>query len=214
MRLFSAYHVDWESVAIGFCFDDNVPLETQLDEDERQFWMFKDDIKISEDIDDEFKIYTAIANDLSDETDIQLCIAKSLEDAKDYFAFAFNEDKPYVREAISEDVGCMNGISQFLFYDEQGWMREEASPKVRQDIVDLFSNDKYKINQYIDQHFIENVKEFFHRDSKLCNEYLHKACRDKDYEFSDDMYLYWWRYYLLDDYEIKEYQFPKEVLKS
>lgn len=145
-----------------------------------------------------YKVYSCIGKEVDDERDIQVCIAKDIESAKDTFAFMLNEDSPHMRNWIDDIAINMSGAEAAgFFHDENGYMFSDTEPEPRADLIAEYGE---KIWGYIDEQFEKNVKCFFDKDDELCEIYLARA-RGKKVKFPEKMYLYWWKYHYLDDYD-------------
>jgi hypothetical protein len=141
--------------------------------------------------------------------DVHICIARNIEQAKDIFACMLDSSNGHMRSLINDMAINMSAAEDF-YHDEKGYMFNLNKPRVREDIVERFSGDPYLINEYIDYHFERNVREFFKNNPELGKVYLERAFEDKDIEFPDELFVYFWRHKYLDDYVIREVAKPSQ----
>jgi hypothetical protein len=153
-------------------------------------------------------VYSCISKEIHFDEDILVFEARDDTEAKDIEAYYLDQSNPHMREFIG-DCAINMSSAEFFYHDDKGYMFElGGSVKIRQDILDRFDGDRKSTWKYIDEWFERNVKEFFRNDPGLGELYLKKAFEDKDLEFPERMYLYFWRYSLLDDYVINQIKQP------
>lgn len=163
-----------------------------------------------------YKIYSCIAESPCSEKDVKVTIAQNEEEAKDIFAHMLHYDHPYMSEYVNDIAINGSSSEQFYYDDKEGYMfsfdQENGKLLIRKDIRDKFHNNRRLCWEYIDKQFVRNVDKFFRHNEELKQEYLYKAFEDADHTFDDDMCIYFWRWDLLEGYEIKEVEVPgKEV---
>lgn len=93
-----------------------------------------------------------------------------------------------------EEVACNAGLVEQFWKDSKGYVfRCDYEFDIRGDICEKFNGDKKKANEYIEDCFVKNVKEFFKEEpqySEIFLEHLKDYDPDTETSFGLEFYIY------------------------
>jgi hypothetical protein len=140
-------------------------------------------------------VYICYPNSIHEESDIRLIMVS--DDVKDIEQYIYEQlvlmesDDEIFRSYASSyciDFGLLEEFykvnGKYAFND----LYEDFPP--RDDILEMFNGDMKKANQYIDEYFVQNVRDFFSDCPILGNTYLSYLRSHDEDELDEDFYIY------------------------
>lgn len=167
------------------------------------------------------KLYIVIPADYDSSDEVMVFCANSKEEAFDIYAEKEGQSSE-IREFV-RDRGCNMSFSERFWCTEDGRymfqsrLDDECKVVPRMDIQIKYKFDHNKINQFLDDTYHQNVRDFFKHDPELADAYL-SYMKEEIQELPERIYKYVakydedWRHVDIKEYEITDIGVIHEVV--
>jgi hypothetical protein len=151
-------------------------------------FVFKDDVKIEKNKNNEFKIFVCVPRDIGDSDEVRIVYAKDRDDVKEQIIRQESQD-PTFREHV-DDFSLDCGLSSTFYCDEQGWLfSNNPDLYFRPDLYIQFDTDRER-SRYVEAWYLNNAMKFFYKRLDLYLEFVCGREEDGENGFSDVFYYY------------------------